>query len=412
MAGSPEEAARYLRTPQAVRERCGAIFERGVDGRLEHFAVDLDELPAVAERVARITRERFPDLRVPPHGRWAHFRAGGIDRVQRFREALGDESDQRRGRAAFDLVVTSVLLDAGAGPHWSYEERGDGGATRFDRSEGLAVASFHAFLGGLFSSHGDEPLRVDAGALEGVTEEALGKAFQVDGDNFLVGLPGRVSLLRSLGEAVRSRPDIFGHEGRLGGLYDHLRSRAAHGELPATHLLAAVLEGLGGIWPGRISLGEHHLGDVWPHPDAGGEGHGAGLVPFHKLSQWLTYSLVEPLAEGGVQVVGLDDLTGLAEYRNGGLFVDSGVLIPKHPEVTAGPHPPSAEPIVEWRALTIILLDRVADEVRRLLDRSADQMPLAQVIEGGTWQAGREIAREKRPDGTPPISIQSDGTVF
>ena len=38
--------------------------------------------------------------------------------------------------------------------------------------------------------------------------------------------------------------------------------------------------------------------------------------------------------------------------------------------------------------------------------------PLAKVLEGGTWQAGREIAREKRADATPPIRIQSDGTLF
>jgi len=46
-----------------------------------------------------------------------------------------------------------------------------------------------------------------------------------------------------------------------------------------------------------------------------------GLVPIHKLSQWLSYSLVEPLMAAGIEVTDLDGLTGLAEYRNGGLLV-------------------------------------------------------------------------------------------
>ena len=38
------------------------------------------------------------------------------------------------------------------------------------------------------------------------------------------------------------------------------------------------------------------MGDVWPHP-------AIGLVPFHKLSQWLSYSLVEPIEGAGLEVV-------------------------------------------------------------------------------------------------------------
>jgi hypothetical protein len=34
------------------------------------------------------------------------------------------------------------------------------------------------------------------------------------------------------------------------------------------------------------------------------------------------------------------------------------------------------------------------------------------VLEGGTWAAGRKLAREKRPDASPPIAVASDGTVF
>ncbi len=39
-------------------------------------------------------------------------------------------------------------------------------------------------------------------------------------------------------------------------------------------------------------------------------------------------------------------------------------------------------------------------------------MPLAKVLEGGTWRVGRRIARELRRNGEPPIRVASDGTVF
>ena len=50
--------------------------------------------------------------------------------------------------------------------------------------------------------------------------------------------------------------------------------------------------------------------------------------------------------------------------------------------------------------------------VRARLGVDASAFPLASVLEGGTWAAGRRIARERRADGSPPLKIISDGTVF
>jgi hypothetical protein len=69
------------------------------------------------------------------------------------------------------------------------------------------------------------------------------------------------------------------------------------------------------------------------------------------------------------------------------------------------------ELVVEWRALTVTLLDELAPRVRERLGLNAAQMPLARVLEGGTWAAGRLLARQLR-GGLPPLSIASDGTVF
>jgi hypothetical protein len=72
-------------------------------------------------------------------------------------------------------------------------------------------------------------------------------------------------------------------------------------------------------------------------------------------------------------------------------------------------HEVSSEFIVEWRALTVALLDRVAPLVNAELGVA---LSLPSVLEGGTWAAGRELARELRADAGPPLHIRSDGTVF
>lgn len=400
----------FIRSPVAIRARCNDVLDAGLRGELEHFAIALDRMPALVDRVVRVTKAAYPTLAIPYHSRWNHFRAGGIDRVAELDRRIAQFDRDEQARIRFELAITSVLLDAGAGPKWSYEEFETG--VRSDRSEGLAVASFRMFLGGLFSGQADQPLRADADGLDRLELGTLAAGFQVSSKNPMVGLEGRTELLLRLGSAMRAAPHLFGDRPRLGALYDHLRARVNDGELPARRILACLLEGLGPIWPGRIELSGVNLGDVWRHPAAGGGAPTQGLVPFHKLSQWLAYSLVEPLELAGVRVIGLDELTGLAEYRNGGLFVDTGVLVPKHAAVLGNAHAPGSEVIVEWRALTVALLDRVAEAVREKLGKTAEELPLCNVLEGGTWAAGREIAKEKREDGSPPIRVESDGTVF
>ena len=107
-----------------------------------------------------------------------------------------------------------------------------------------------------------------------------------------------------------------------------------------------------------------------------------------------------------------DALTALAEYRNGGLLIDTGVLAPKHPAVLEQAHRADSETIVEWRALTVALIDRLADRVREQLGLTPAELPLAKVLQGGTWSAGRYLARQRREGGDPPLRVTSDGTVF
>lgn len=412
MTDPETQAARGLLSAAAVRERSNQLFERALQGRLGHFAVDLDRLPACADEVVKTIRSAYPDLDIPFHARWRHFAAGGFERWGSLMQAAPFADAAAMARAAFDLAIVSVLLDAGAGPLWRFEE-GRTGET-FARSEGLAVASFDMFIGGAFSGRPDDPFRVDADALMALTAEDLASGFQAGPDNPLVGLEGRAALLNRLGRTVATNPDIFGEadDPRPGGLFDVVTRRAVEGRIPAAAILDILLTHLGSIWPGRISLGGVDLGDTWRHPLVEAPDATAGLVPFHKLSQWLSYSLIEPIEWAGLAVTEIDGLTGLPEYRNGGLFLDAGVLRLKDPAEAARSHPVGSRLVVEWRALTVALLDRIAPLVREALGLGAQAFPLAKVLEGGTWATGRRLARERRGDGSPPLSVISDGTVF
>ena len=306
------EAVRRLRAPATIRQRCGAITEMVARGDSEHFTLDRAKLAAVAQRVARLTRERFPTLEVPFHSRWRHFEAGGVGRKAEMDARLNGRSQAAVARSRIDLALVSVLLDAGAGSRWSYRERESG--QTFARSEGLAVASFRAFMAGRFSSDAGDPLRVDAKALAALDARVLAEVFQVSLENPLVGLEGRVALLHRLAEALRAHPDVYTASGQPGHLFDalthhrhapelhhhHLKRAASHHQVSAARVLGALLDTLSGIWPSGQSLNGTPLGDVWPHPAAGGDGLDAGWVPFHKLSQWLAYSLLEPLQWAGV----------------------------------------------------------------------------------------------------------------
>ncbi len=400
----------YLRSPMAIRERCGKLFSLACEDRLSHFYCDLSRLGRVADYVIEVIREQYPDLQIPFHSRWRHFEAGGVPRLTQLDGLTAGLSPVERAAAKFDLVIVSVLLDAGAGERWQYYEQETG--LVFRRSEGLAVASFQMFCQGAFSSNSDS--LTDAQGLQGLTEEMLLAGFQVNPENPLVGVAGRLGLLQRLGRALLSSPQMFGFENpRPGHLVNYLLERSSNGQLAAETVLSAVLEGLGDIWPGRLEIAGVNLGDVWLHQFTDRSSKASTvLVPFHKLSQWLTYSLLEPLQELGLEITGLDALTGLPEYRNGGLCLDLGLLQVKHPDILQQRHAIGSEVVVEWRALTVILLDHIATAVREALGMSAEELPLVKVLQGGTWSAGRRIAAQLRSGGVPPIQIESDGTVF
>jgi len=394
----------------AVRERAHQMLSLG--DRLPNFRVDLSRLDQTAQLVINTTKAAYPTLDVPFHSRWRHFDIDGFDYWDELDRAMAWPSVTERSRAAFDLAIISVLLDAGAGPNWRYRYPVSG--ETISRSEGLALASLAMFRDCEFSMWPSRPLRVDGSILAELPEAKLVRGFQVSDGNPLQGVAGRVELLRRLGQTVMAAPEVFGRNDtpRPGGLFDHLAALAQNRKLAAPVVLSELLNHLGPIWPSRLTLGGVALGDCWKHSALITSDETTGLVPLHKLSQWLSYSLIEPLQWGGIEVTDIDGLTGLAEYRNGGLFIDTGVLSLRHPAARQCEHAVDSELVVEWRALTVALLDRLADLVRARLNMDRQTLPLAKILQGGTWTAGRNIAKKLRPDGGPPLKIISDGTVF
>ncbi len=466
----------YLRTPWAIRERCDRIFTLASADQLQYFRCNLTKLEQVGNYVIEVMHQHYPDFQIPFHSRWRHFEVGNVPRLQELDQKLAGFTPLQKAQTKFDLVMISVLLDAGAGSNWQYHEPETG--LVFSRSEGLAVASFRMFCQGAFSSDPDLPWQVDAKGLQSLSTHHLAQGFQVTQANPLIGIEGRLALLQRLGNALVIRPQMFGKVNpRPGNLVNYLVNyqlldklqvtkglqlsnlnleswednqswvkpltdsqpvqeqpatcqpanlQPANQQpatcqpatcqpaklLSATNLFSTVLEGLGDIWPKRESIAGVNLGDVWQHSALKGDNYGSEYVPFHKLSQWLTYSLLEPLQELGLEITELDQLTGLAEYRNGGLCLDLGLLEVKHSAILQQSHLPSSEVIIEWRALTVSLLDQIAATIRQQLNLSATQLPLVKVLQGGTWTAGRRIAAQLRPGGSSPIQIDSDGTVF
>ncbi|KAI0717825.1 hypothetical protein C8T65DRAFT_640089 [Cerioporus squamosus] len=420
LKNSTEETAAYLRTLPAIRERCGRVHALAKDGKLEYFDYHPEKEADAAAFCVEIMKRDFGNnlAAIPPHGRWRHLDAGHPrvePLVEKWKAAPNPPDLKEITRRLIDLFLVSVLLDAGAGNRWTYMEEGSG--QRFTRSEGLGVASIAMFEAGFFSGDSSNPHQVDAEGLSKVTAPKVAEAMQVTDANPMVGLEGRSSLLVNLSKALKSNSTYFGSAARPGhiSITENDGSRRVH----VFALWTALIDGLAPIWPAtRTTLGGKPLGDVWPcnalkkaSVAAGTYTEGDELVPFHKLTG------------ARVEIEGIEFMTGLPEYRNGGLLLDLGVLSLRQgvldavlypdPDTGIPKLPPSHPAIIEWRAMTVIELDRIADEIRRQLGLTAEQLTLAQVLESATWKGGREIALQKRPStGGPPIEIESDGTVF
>lgn len=246
----------------------------------------------------------------------------------------------------------------------------------------------------------------------------------------MIGVGPRAQLLSRLGDSLLQHPDIFGPSGRPGNLIDYVIATADSDskELDYRVFWMTLQKLLIPIWPkDRTQIDGTPIGDAWPlkvlEKQNDSQNIKKHIQPFHKLTQWLAYSLMVPF----VNILGYTWKnahlgTGLPEYRNGGLFVDLGVLSLKSEALERGQKASGqqlpmfkdcSDEIVEWRALTVALLDEVYGIVKKEMEEKGVEFSMAQMLEAGSWKAGRELAAKKRPETkSSPILIDGDGTLF
>ncbi|RAL62840.1 hypothetical protein DID88_004682 [Monilinia fructigena] len=422
------DPAGYLRSIGSVRERCNIVLEKAKKNDLTHFEVDMGRFKDTTKFVVSIIKRDF----APDYTAILLMVAGNIST---------DVDPSERTRRILDLFLVSVLLDAGAGTSWKYKSVENGRTYR--RSEGLAVASLEMFKAGTFSSNPEQPHQVDADGLSRLTVEIMSSGLQVTEQNPIAGLAGRTGLLVKLAKALRN-PSLFGADSRPGNMLDFLISHpstqaASVPIVPLPTLWSVLIDGLAPIWPAsRTEVDGTSIGDAWrltTMPADAATPTWETIVPFHKLSQWLCYSLMQPMTKlMNIHFAGAELLTGLPEYRNGGLFIDTGVLTLRREETKRGLEAfhrnaeregkpslevvpmftPDDDVIVEWRAVTVGFLDLLLEEVNNSLGLfGQERLVLPQMLEAGSWKGGREMAEISRPNTQcPPIAILSDGTVF
>ncbi|KAG2213737.1 hypothetical protein INT46_009885, partial [Mucor plumbeus] len=421
----------FLLSLSSVRERCFKVQEAATRNRLKHFDVDQSKLDEMVQFVVSIIKRDYDSPSdIPMYSRWRHFDIGGRPRLNNLLQtwsSLGQDTLEQT-RKLIDILVIAVLMDMKPCQTWTYTEKSTGRV--FRRKDGIAVAVLELFVGGTFSSDPTQPHRVDSEALTNLSLQTLRDGLQFTETNSFVGVDERFEVLNHLGLVLKNRNDYFGNKvQRPGNLMDYLLEhpttiKTKKGPLISIETLWPVAQEMGEIWASEDNIGgTPGLGDVWPCSAISNDDN--NLVSFHKLSQWLVYSMIEPMEKLlGATIEGTDLLTPLPDYCNGGFLIDIGFLtlkpidyergiknyhanslLPYQPKVEVAPMFDMSDPVVtEWRALTVAYLDLIADRVRQSFKLSKKLLSLSQLIQGGTWSAGRELAEISRPNThEPPI---------
>jgi len=395
--------------PDEIRRKAHMMLELATEGRLAHVGVDLEKLDTAVAAVLETTKENYPDFQIPPYGIWRGFEAGGVDRWQAMASARGFETAEEMLAAAADLAILGISMTTVHPANWRYEDRmtetGAAGA------QASALAAFHMFASGSFSSEMTDPYRVDASALVSMDLIELAAGLQWDDRDDADYLKAMQRHLKRLGEALALRPDLFGEgEATRPGVLAVNLAKESNGPIDAGQVLDRLLEALAPVWEGGATTGDIWLGDAFVHSALPGNDVHA-IVPFHLAAQQMVYSLVEPFAWAGFEVSGLDKLTAPADLAHAALLVKSGVLTLTEDNGSLAPEA-IRDRMIEVRALTIALIDKLAERLANGLGMSLDQVPFTCILEGGTNRAGDYIL-EQAPENLQDLGkILNPGAVF
>ena len=406
--------------PRARAARCWRRGRRAAGST--HFAIDLS--PARRGRRARRRASRASAIRpraIPSHSRWRHFDAGGVDRLAELERAARRRSTPtERARARIDLVVDQRAARRRRRAALALRRAGHRRDVRALRGPGGGELP-RCSCAGAFSADPATPLRVDADGAGARRRGRLGAASsRCRATIRWSGSTGRAALLRRLGARAAARgPSLRCRRrapGRTCSTLLRARARARRGVAARATSCARCSIGLRPDLAGPTAAATAStLGDVWPHPARRRRRARRGLVPFHKLSQWLAYSLLEPLERAGVRGDRTSTRSPAWPSTATAACCSTPACSCRAPRRRrcASVHRSGDELVVEWRALTVALLDRA----RRRACARALGAPRASC----RWRASSKAApgppaASSRPSAARRrrrrIRVASDGTVF
>ncbi|MBT4964349.1 MAG: DUF1688 family protein [Francisellaceae bacterium] len=393
-----EQEVMSLYDISSIRPRARVLYDYALQDKLSFFQVNENNIEKASNLVLEVTQKNYPNLKIPYHSRWRHFE---VVKNGLYKDVLSiiEQYDKKEAvKRKVELVILSALLDAGAGNSWQYNYKG----TVYTRSEGLAVATLNAYLQGKLSAVND-PCGIGGKALVELTESSFCAAFQANENNPLIGVSNRVALMHAIGGELLET----NHDSLFIAIFSDVDLESD--SISIKQLFHDLLMFLVPLLPEATKINNIAVGDVGQHDLLKDDDNPLGLIPFHKLIQWICYSLIEPFTDAGITVTDTDFLTGLPEYRNGGLFSDLNVISVKDESLLKQKWSLSSSFVVEWRALTVVLLDTIRNEISKELDL---EISMGMLLQGGSWEAGRGLAKKLRANAQGPYLMESHGTIF
>ena len=276
--------------------------------------------------------------------------------------------------------------------------------TKHSRSEGIAIAIYDMFVSGFFSSSIKNKYQVNSSILTYLRFRIFSEKFQNTINNSIIGIKNRHSLLINLGKTLKknklSRPSDFFDKYNI------------NDTISVKELWNFIVNDFKDIWNIYNKDDKETIGDIWTHPYLKIPCiEKSELMPFHKISQWIIYSLIDVIKNyGNYKITDTMILSALPEYRNAGLLLEYQVITPKNRLAFSKIYTIKDTFVVELRGLTIAILEYLLNDINS--ERSIEEKySMSEFLENGSWSLGREIAYKKN-NGDLPINLILEGNYF
>ena len=359
-----------------TREICLKIYNNILNNNSKYFEINLEKLDQTVDDLLEFILKKYPKMNIGMHSRLNHI-PEWYDLVQKWKCPLNEKI-----KRLIDLLFVSVLLDGGSGENWKYISNN----IEYRRSEGLGKCVYNMFISGFFSLDEKQPYKVDMNRIKLINLDEFKNEFQISKDNILIGLENRLENLVNFSKFMINNDNFnINNNIRPGNIFDKIYNNL---EIDLDKLYEIIFS----FSPIINDVHYYKPLDVY--------------VPFHKILQWLSYSLIDLFKKFNISIRSDNYLTALPEYRNGGFLIDSNIINFKNNNLKNIFHEINSDIIIELRASTIVLIDIIKDKINI---KKKNNLNISQVLEGGTWRYGRYLANK---NNISPIKIKSNGIIF